>query len=204
VDATSRLASLDAPTLTPVVRSALGRTDLAVTTWDCQVVKAEARPDGRLVCRVSGRARTAGRDELSWSVFLKVPNATHTHHDPSHREPFQREVLLYESGLLDNLPGGIVAPRLLGVTRRPADEPWMWLQDVTGLPGLQWPLERFACLARQFGRMQGTFLVCGPPPDLPWLETGRWLREQFLAGAARAAVAWERFCEHPLTRSLYQ
>ncbi len=202
--ATSRLAWLDAAVLTPVVRAALGRADLAVTTWDCQVVKAETRPDGRLVCRVSGRARADGRDNLPWSVFLKVPNATHTHRDPWHREPFQREVLLYESGLLDDLPGGIVAPRLLGVTRRADDEPWMWLQDVTGLPALQWAVARFARLARQFGRMQGAFLAGRPPPDLPWLQTRHWLRERFLTGAAQATVAWERFSEHPLTRPLYQ
>jgi len=202
VDATSRLAWLDAAALTPVVRSALGRADLAVTTWDCQVVKGEARPDGRLVCRISGRARTGGRDEVPWSVFLKVPNATHTHRDPWYREPFQREVLLYESGLLADLPGGIAAPRLLGLTRRADEEPWMWLQDVTGLPALQWPVERFAHLARQFGRMQGAFLAGRPLPDLPWLKADHWLRQQFLAGVEPTALAWERFCEHPLTRSL--
>ncbi len=204
MDATSRLASLDAPTLTAVVRSALGRTDVAVTTWDCHVVKAETRPDGRLVCRICGRARTDGRDDLPWSVFLKVPNATGTHRDGWHREPFQREVLLYESGLLDDLPGGIVAPRLLGLTRRTDDEPWMWLQDVTGVPGLEWPVKRFALLARQFGRMQGAFLAGRQRPDLPWLESGHWLREQFLAGAAAAASVWQRFSEHPLTRSLHR
>jgi hypothetical protein len=204
VNVTSRLAWLDAAALTPVVRSALGRADLTVTTWDHEVVKAESRPDGRLVCRVTGMARADGCEDLPWSVFLKVPNATHTHRDALYREPFQREVLLYESGLLDDLPGGIVAPRLLGVTRRADDQPCMWLQDVTGLPALQWPLERFGHLARQFGRMQGAFLASGPPPDLPWLETGHWLRGRFLAGAPAAAETWERFSEHPLTRQLYQ
>jgi hypothetical protein len=204
VTATARLARLDMALLTPVVRSALGKEDLVVTTWDCQVVKADPRADGRLVCRVSGRARTGGRDDLPWSVFLKVPNATATHYDPWHREPFQREVLLYESGLLGEMPGGIVAPRLLGLTHWADDEPWMWLQDVTGLPGLQWPVDRFAQVARQFGRMQGAFLAGRPLPDLPWLQTGHWLREQFLTNAARAAVPWQRFAEHPLTRSLYR
>lgn len=131
---TSRLARVDAALLTPVVRTALGKGDLAVTTWDCQVVKCEPRADGRLVCRVFGWARAAGRSDLHWSLFLKVPNATSTHYDPWHREPLQREVLLYELGLLGDLPGGIVAPRLLGLTHWADDEPWMWLQDVTGLP----------------------------------------------------------------------
>ena len=199
-----RLARLDAAVLTPVVRRALGRKDLAITTWDRQVVKAEARTHGRLVCRVSGQARTGGRDDLPWSVFLKVPNATSMHYAPWHREPFHREVLLYESGLLGQLPGGIAAPRLLGLTRWADDEPWMWLQDVTGLPALQWPAERFAQVARQFGQMQGAFLAGKRLPNLPWLDTAAWVREQFLAGAARAAIAWERFSKHPLTRSLHE
>jgi len=204
VTATVRLARLDATVLTPVVRRALGRDDLTVATWDCQVVKAEAQMHGRLVCRVSGQARADGHDDLPWSVFLKVPNATSMHYAPWHREPFHREVLLYESGLLGQLPGGIAAPRLLGLTRWADDEPWMWLQDVTALPGLQWPTERFAQVARQFGQMQGAFLAGRRFPDLPWLDTAAWLQEEFLAGAARAAIAWERLPKHPLTRPLYE
>ena len=88
-------------------------------------------------------------------------------------EPFHREVLLYESGLLAQMPGGIAAPRLMGLIRWADDEPWIWLRDVTGLRGLQWPAERFAHSARDAGasflpaRPGGPPLRFGLPPHLP-------------------------------------
>jgi hypothetical protein len=158
------------------------------------------------VARVSGRAEAAGRRtgaEVAWSLYLKVPNPTATHHDPWHREPFQREVLLYQSGILDDLPGGLVAPRCFAVVAQEEDEPWMWLEDVGGVPSVQWTVERFGLAARHLGLMQGALLAGRPLPSLPWLQTGHWLRERLARVSARVCDILRRFAEHPLTARLW-
>jgi len=197
----ARLDRISAALLAPVVRRALGNAEAEVVDWDHDLVKGEWLPGGRLVARLSGRAQVHG-DEVRWAVFLKVPNPTHTHYDPWHREEIQREPLLYASGLLDDLPGGMGAPRCFGVTERGGDEPWIWLEDVGGTPSLQWPVERFGLAARHFGRMQGTFMAGKPLPDEPWLETSHWVRARLVAGAERVPPILERFRTDPLTERI--
>ena len=99
----------------------------------------------------------------------------------------------------DRLPGGIAAPRCLGVVEHADDEPWMWLEDVTGEPALRWPLERFEVAAYHLGLMHGWFLAGGPLPDSDWLDTGRWLRQSLGRGARQIHPILERFERHPLT-----
>ncbi len=199
--AQSRLAVLDDEVLAPVVKGALGRSDARITEWQAEPVKGDGSVGTRFVCRITGRA-DAGRETPAWSVFLKVPNPTDTHFDAWHREPFQREPRLYASGLLDDLTGGIAAPRLLAVTTPRGDEPWMWLEDVGGLPALEWPIERFALTARQLGRMQGAFPAGAALKTAPWLDTTGWLRTRLAAGAERMRAALEEARAQPLTGPL--
>ena len=110
----SRLDRVDRDLLTPLVQKALDNPNIRITEWSHQVIKGDGTLAKRLVCRFSGQANLQGK-EIPWSIFLKIPNPTHTHFDAWHRETFQREPLLYQSGILDNLPGGISAPRCLDV-----------------------------------------------------------------------------------------
>jgi len=199
----ARLDRISVALLTPVVRRALGNAEAELVDWGYELVKGEWVPGGRLVARLSGRARVQG-DEVRWTVFLKVPNPTHTHYDAWHREAIQREPLLCESGVLDDLPGGMGAPRCFGVTTCAGDEPWMWLEDVGGIPSLEWPVEWFGLAARHFDRMQGAFLAGKPIPDEPWLETSHWVRTRLLAGAERVTPILERVRTHPLTERLVE
>jgi hypothetical protein len=106
--------------------------------------------------------------------------------------------LAYASGLLDDLPGGLAAPRCLGVTERPGPGVWLWLEEITDAAGA-WPLARFAAAARRLGAFNGAYLTGRPLPDTPWLSR-RWLRGwvdvalgPFLDQLDRAG-AWE----HPI------
>lgn len=198
----SRFDRINHVALEPLVRRALEDPEVEIVKWDRNVLKGDWTSGKRLVCRIFGRGKR-GDEEVPWSLFLKVPNPTRTHLDSWHREPFQREPLLYQSGILDDLPGGIAAPRCLGVTECPDDEPWMWLEDVRGEPSLEWPLERFGATARHFGLMQGAFLAGAPLPDHAWLDTSDWLRTQLAAGAERVPPILESFGRHPLAGRLY-
>ena len=198
----SRLDRVDCDLLTPFVKKALDNPNVRITEWSYQVIKGDGTWLKRLVCRFSGQARLREK-EIPWSIFLKIPNPTHTHLDVWHREPFQREPLLYQSGVPDNLPGGMSAPCCLGVVEHPDDEPWMWLEDVAGEPSLEWPVERFRTAAYHFGMLQGTFLTGEPLPDYPWMDTSGWLKVRLARGADRIPSILERFQIHPLTKKLY-
>jgi len=197
-----RLDKIDSDMLTPFVQKALDNPSARITEWDYQIVKGDGTLSKRLVCRFFGQAATQKR-EVSWSIFLKVPNPTQTHLDAWHREPFQREPILYQSGILKDLPGGIFAPCCFGVVEHSDDEPWMWLEDVSGKPALEWPLERFRVAAYHFGMMQGAFMADVPLPDYPWLDTSGWLKPKLANPTRRVPNILDKFRIHPLTRELW-
>ena len=73
--------------------------------------------------------------ERPWSLVLKVLGPAAGPDDPTHIDYWKRELLLYSSGLLDDLPAGLCAPRCYG-----CDEPmdgvvWLWLEHVRGGQG---------------------------------------------------------------------
>lgn len=198
----NRLDSVTTELLTPLVRAAVGDSAAAITEWRAEPVKGDGSPGKRFVCRFHGSAVSRG-EAVPWSLFLKVPNPTETALDPWHREPFQREVLLVESGVLDGLPGGMAAPRCLRVTRPPDDEPWMWLEDVGGEPALEWPVDRFGTAGSHFGRMQGAFLAGETLPDVPWLDTDGWLQPRLSHTTRDVPSMLRKLSAHPRTQRLF-
>lgn len=198
----SRFDRIDCNLLTPIVQKALDSPRVRIAEWNYHVIKGDWTCSKRLVCRIFGWGRLQD-EEVPWSVFLKVPNPTPTHLDAWHREAFQREPLLYQSGVLNNLPGGISAPRSLDVVGYPDDEPWMWLEDVAGESGLEWPLERFRIAAHHLGMLQGAFPASASLSDYPWMDTSGWLKLKLAANAAPVPHILERLQSHPLTNGLY-
>jgi len=198
----SRLRRIKVDLLQPFVRRALGDEAAVITAWDCEVIKGQPTPPGGLVCRLTGRAGN-GDYEVPWSLYLRVPEPPMSHRDPIRRAPFHRELLLYRSGVLGNLPEGTAAPRLLGVTEYPDDEPWMWLEDVTAAQAREWPEKRFELAAFHFGRLQGAFL---DDPDLsahPQLDRTNWLKPGLARIFKQVPHVLARFQAHPLTGALW-
>jgi Phosphotransferase enzyme family len=196
----ARLAAVDAARLTPLVRAATGDGDAVVTHWNSTPLSggyAGATVGGRGVYRFSGEARV-GRDKKSWSLILKVLGRVRGvgSDDPVAWDYWQREILAYRSGLLDDLPG-LASPRCFATEDHPTREVWLWLEDVAEGPGGAWTLSDYGAAARSLGKFNGAYLTGRPVPDLPWLTTGRvrsWLEmgrpiierlEGFLAEAKR-------------------
>jgi hypothetical protein len=171
----------DAPSwLTPAdlgapVRRCLGAEDVRIENWtSCALSGGSSQVEG--VWRVAGTARV-GKTVRSWSMIVKgwpapAPGQT----DTSMGWP-RRELDLYRSGMLDDLPGDIAAPACFGRALRPDGSAWVWMEDVADDAPGAWPLERFASHARQLGRMNGAWAAGRPLPDLPGLSRG-WLRER--------------------------
>ena len=94
---------------------------------------------------------------------------------------------------------GIVAPELHQVLSRSDGSVALWLEDVSGTPGIAWSVDRLARFARQLGHAQAEWTH--RVPDLPWLSRG-WLRQYITSRDARvpddvdwdhpAAAVWPR------------
>ena len=126
------------------------------------------------VFNIRGMGRV-GVAERPWSLVLKVLGPAAGPDDPTHIDYWKRELLLYSSGLLDDLPAGLHAPRGYG-----CDEPmdgvgWLWLEHVREDRERAWPLARWALAARHLGRFNGAYLAGRSLPRTPWLS-GRRLR----------------------------
>jgi hypothetical protein len=175
VIADSVTTAIDRAQLTRVARRATGRPVLEVVDWREEPLQGGiAATSGRL-SRVAGTGRD-GEETVTWSTILKVVRATDAWTAGSADAArtwgyWRREPLAYGSGLLDELPAGLAAPRCYEATEGP-DGAWLWLEEVVDEHGRRWPLARYGLAARHLGAFNGAFLAGRPIPDLPWLSAG--------------------------------
>ncbi|HVT20239.1 MAG TPA: phosphotransferase [Mycobacteriales bacterium] len=132
---------------------------------------------------------TGGVFRVDWdesSLVIKV--VRHGHDDdpdalwvsgstPEHRNYWKREWLAFDSGLLDDLPGQLRAPRTLLTTEPEVDEAWIWMEDVEGRPGATWPVTDYASAAFDVGTTQGVYASGAVA-----LPTDEWLSRDWLRG----------------------
>src|SRR5918994_3854081 len=198
----SALSDVDAATLASMVRDLLDKSEAVIVgEWSCRPLGGGAG-EGIGLYRVSGSARV--RDATRpWALVVKVCAAT-AGADPRAWDYPAREGLAYGSGLLDTLPGGLVAPRCLAVEAQPDGTSRLWLEAVTDAHPGPWLLDRYALVARHLGRFNGAYLAGAPLPDQPWLSRG-WLRD-FVEPSGPNVADLERLAgpgASPLMRQLY-
>jgi hypothetical protein len=170
---------VDRSELARIVGQSLGREAIEVDDWDLRRIHGGVGEGGTGVYRLAGTARGPG-GEHPWSLVLKVLRAPDTGapfvSKPS--EGWDREVRTYRSGLLDDLPPGLAAPRCHAITE-PAGFVCLWLEDVADEAAPRWPIRRFVQAARHLGRFNGRSLARRPVPPDPWLQRNllRWRAE---------------------------
>lgn len=102
-------SQIDEKRLTEISKRILQTEEGAMTRWTCEPAGPKARnfvTDG--VYRVYGTNEVKGTVR-EWTVILKIMLADPNRSDPSHYNYWRREVLAYESGLLEHLPEGFQA-----------------------------------------------------------------------------------------------
>jgi hypothetical protein len=113
-----------------------------------------------------------------------------------------RELRVYRSGLLDDLPSGLSAPQCWGITEFPNGEFGLWLEEVVDEIGDVWPLARFRLAAQHLGQFNGAYLSgqC-PLPAFSWISRKR-AREELKQWAAAMAQPDRTFSD-PLVQKFY-
>ena len=188
MDIEAELQAIDRETLNPPVRKALDSATATVTDWQVAPLLAERRN----VFRFMGHARTAGKT-VAWSLVLKVVGRERT--------SGRREAQANASGLLRDLPGGLVAARCFGVEAH-GDTFRIWQEEVVDEVGRPWPLDRYSLAARHLGQSNGAYLVGRPLPTEPWVLR-EWIRSEVAEEEALDVARPPRLPDHPLSRRAF-
>jgi hypothetical protein len=192
----TQLAGIDRATLTPLVQSALNGKTVEVTDWEREQLHGGIGL-GTAIYRFSGEGHDR-EEKAPWSLVLKTLRPAGDNANVSAWNYYKREADAYQSGWLDDLPGGLAAPRCFGVAEHPDGTCWIWLEDVKDEIGSQWPLEHYGVVARHAGQLNGAYLVKRSLPSWPWLSSGWW--RKYIAESAPAIPLIRNSLDHPLVR----
>jgi len=205
----TQLQSVDRATLTPIVRQALGSDTIEVVDHQCQEIRGRAG-GAEGVYRFTGSGHDQG-EAVPWSLILKIIGPRPDFDDPSGWAYWKREMLAYQSGLLDALPGGLAAPRCFGVVEQPGGQFWLWLEEAAdnigsadGI-GSRWPLEHYGVVARHLGQFNGAYVMGRPIPSEAWLSRGLLCSqlESPRPGAAFGIARLRNSLQRSLVRRVY-
>ena len=182
----TRLQAVDSKMLTPIVEKALNQQAVTLSNWSYQQVHGGfgGGRGGSYIYRFQGDAIVQD-DLIHWSLILKILRAR-PDEAPDNTHYWKREFEAYRSGLLENLPGGVVAARCFHVVEYPDESCWIWQEDIRDDTGDCWQPEHYQLVAQHFGQFNGAYVTAARSiPDEPWLGTG-WLRN--IAKAAEPVV----------------
>jgi hypothetical protein len=192
-----QLQSIDEAVLTPLVQRCLHREKAIILHWQVQPLTGGVEIESSLH-RFTGEAKSGGKT-LPWSLVLKIiQSPAGSTGDPLAFRYWKREALAYQSGVLNDLPGGITAPECFSTEEKPDGAYWIWMKEVKDEIGDPWLLEQYGVAARCLGRFNGAYLMGRPLPDGPWV-TRHWLRS-YLDYAAPEVDRMINSMDHPLLR----
>ena len=168
------LKNIDAALFTSLVRRAMNRETIEIVDWHSKELYG-ASPNSKII-RFAGNARDHATI-LPWTLILKVVRPDDNADDPTALRYWKREALAYQSGLLDDLPGRLLAPRCYQVDER-GHEVWLWLEEVVDDVKGQWSLDQYGNVARHVGEFNGIFFGNTSAFSQPWMTKNQlrsWL-----------------------------
>ena len=201
------IKDIDTALLTGLVRQALDIATAEITHWEHHPVRYIKTEESNLgLHRFHGMAEVEG-ETRAWSMVLKAVHAPFNAEDSTFWNYHRREMLIYKDGLLTELPGGLQAPRCLGITEHTEGFCWLWMEDIQDSASRNWTLAEYGLAARRLGRFNGAYLVGHPIPERPWLSRN-WLRgwlKHYDKGCLETLdlLCDTSFWEHPLLRSSF-
>jgi len=165
-----KLKTIDSVMLNPLVRQSLDRGETEVIDWKYETLHGGSFNSE--IYRFSGNARHRG-EVLPWSLILKIIHSPNGEDDPNSLGYCKREALAYQSGLLDELPGIICAPRCFGLVEQSSLEIWLWIEEIVDELSGSWSLDQYGNVARHLGLFNGVYFEKQSLITQPWLAKGR-------------------------------
>jgi hypothetical protein len=164
-----QLKAMDQTVLTEIVRKDQHDSDLVILDWMVEPIQHDVLVDTTAGLFLFTGQSWSAKGNRSWKVLLKwINNPKQSNQQPHDTFYWRREILAYQSSLLEQLPLGVRAPHCYGVMEN-EDGAWVWMEYIQEATGKKWSLDDFQRTARQFGRFQGAYLCGTPLPTQPWL-----------------------------------
>ena len=122
MDDNDRTIPVNLEQLVILLQNALGNQDVRIHDWELQPLKGGLEFDSSIY-RLQGLAM-AGGEARNWSLILKVIRPEKQFDDSRGYRYWKREALAYQSGLLQELPCGVTAPRCYDINENTDGSVW--------------------------------------------------------------------------------
>lgn len=170
IPSNSNLETIDAVMLTSLVRQSIQRDNAEIIDWKIEMLHGGLSLNSN-IHRFSGTAREEDK-VLPWSLILKIIRSPDGQDDPTSLNYWKREALAYQSGLLDQLPGIVCAPRCFGIAEQSGLEIWLWMEEIIDELGGRWSLDHYGNVARHLGQFNAAGFEKRAQFTQPWLTKG--------------------------------
>lgn len=130
------------------------------------------------IYRLSG-VSIVTEEEVPWSLVVKVIQPeSEEKDDTQHHNYWKREALVYQSGLLSDLPTVIRTPKCYAVEKVSENTIWICLEELKEDNSGKWTESQFTTVAKNIGIFHGGYLVEKPVPMHEWIcqnWLGSWI-----------------------------
>jgi hypothetical protein len=184
--------------LESLLQQILSAPDAHIQEWGAQKITGGFE-FGSAIYHLQGFVEVDGKEQ-AWSLILKVIQPDVQFDDPQGFRYWKREVQAYQSGMLQELPGTVIAPRCYDIVENTDGSVWIWLEDIKSDWPQPWSIEQYAQVANHLGQFNGAYLVGQPFADQAWISHD-WLRK-YLEHAAPMVEFIRQNPTHPLVQSL--
>lgn len=200
METNSPMQEIDQAHLTDLLRKVLEKPALKITEWKVNPIMGGLEFESA-VYRFQGEANY-DEEIISWSLIVKVVKPSEKAKDPTGIWYWKRETLAYQSGFLQQLPGGnVTAPACYEIQEQPDGSMWLWLEDIKDEAGSPWPIEQYALAARHLGQFNGAYLTGESMPFEPWIPCN-WLR-MYVENAESMAGYMRSNPYHPVVQHIF-
>ena len=153
--------------------------DPKLSLIDWQITRITGGVDaGSTIYRLSGKAESKGQ-EKNWSMIMKQIQTEEAFSDPNSFHYWKREIQVYQSKMIDHLPGNFSTPKIYSIQKNPDGSYCIFMEDVQDEFRHPWPISQFIDTAYQLGRFNGAYLVDKSLPDDRWVSRN-WLRKYLI------------------------